>query len=281
LTPDKNLRLNIWYSSQWRLAHSSMKILNPKIDLERFYKRRDHALQKALLLDYDGTLAPFHVDPGKAFPYPGVREMLDKIMKAPDIRLVIITGRWIEDLRPLLQLKGRPEIWGSHGIERLKMDGTYEIAPMDENALDGLVKADEWIREVGLEERCEEKPGCLAIHWRGLDEKSIEEITNQVSLTWQFIAESSGLNLKEFDGGMELRVPARDKGDAVRTILEELENDAAVAYLGDDLTDEDAFKAIKGKGMGVLVRKELRPTAGDVWISPPEELLDFLSGWLV
>jgi trehalose 6-phosphate phosphatase len=258
-----------------------MKILNPKIDLERFYKRRDHALQKALLLDYDGTLAPFHVDPGKAFPYPGVREMLDKIMKAPDIRLVIITGRWIEDLRPLLQLKGRPEIWGSHGIERLKMDGTYEIAPMDENALDGLVKADEWIREVGLEERCEEKPGCLAIHWRGLDEKSIEEITNQVSLTWQFIAESSGLNLKEFDGGMELRVPARDKGDAVRTILEELENDAAVAYLGDDLTDEDAFKAIKGKGMGVLVRKELRPTAGDVWISPPEELLDFLSGWLV
>lgn len=258
-----------------------MKILNPKIDLERFYERRNHSSQKALLLDYDGTLAPFQVDPGKAYPYPGIPEMLDRIMKAPDMRLVIVTGRWIKDLMPLLQLKGRPEIWGSHGIERLKMDGAYEIAPMDENALDGLVKADDWIQEVGLEERCEEKPGCLAIHWRGLDEKSIEEIINQVSLTWQLIAESSGLNLKEFDGGIELHVPARDKGDAVRTILGELGNDAVVAYLGDDLTDEDAFRAIRGKGIGVLVRKELRPTAGDVWIRPPEELLEFLSGWLV
>ena len=258
-----------------------MKVLNSLIELDTFYNHLRRSPQKALLLDYDGTLAPFHVEPDKAYPYPGVTEILDRIMEAPDTRLVIITGRWIKDLMPLLQLKGQPEIWGSHGIERLKMDGAYEIAPMDENALDGLVKADEWIQKVGLEERCEEKPGCLAIHWRGLDEKNMEEITNLVNPTWQLIAESSGLNLKEFDGGIELRVPARDKGDAVRTILEELENDAVVAYLGDDLTDEDAFRAIKGKGMGVLVRKELRPTAGDVWIRPPEELLEFLSGWLV
>lgn len=258
-----------------------MKVLNSLIELDTFYNHLRRSPQKALLSDYDGTLAPFHVEPDKAYPYPGVTEILDRIMEAPDTRLVIITGRWIKDLMPLLQLKGQPEIWGSHGIERLKMDGAYEIAPMDENALDGLVKADEWIQKVGLEERCEEKPGCLAIHWRGLDEKNMEEITNLVNPTWQLIAESSGLNLKEFDGGIELRVPARDKGDAVRTILEELENDAVVAYLGDDLTDEDAFRAIKGKGMGVLVRKELRPTAGDVWIRPPEELLEFLSGWLV
>ena len=86
--------------------------------------------------------------------------------------------------------------------------------------------------------------------------------------------------MKEFDGGIELRVPARDKGDGVRTILGEMENDAIVAYLGDDLTDEDAFRAIKGKGLGVLVRKKLRPTAADVWIRPPKELLEFLAEWL-
>jgi trehalose-phosphatase len=263
------------------MTKSSMKILDTEIDLERFYKRRNHASEKALLIDYDGTLAPFHAEPYKAYPYPGVPEMLDRIMKAPDIRLVVITGRWIRDLMPLLQLKGRPEIWGSHGIERLKMDGSYEIVPMDEDALDGLVKADEWVQQMGLEQRSEEKPGCLAIHWRGLDEKEINQIRKLVDPKWSLIAASSGLRLKEFDGGIELRVPARDKGDAVRTILEELENDAVLAYLGDDLTDEDAFKAIKGKGLGVLVRKELRPTAGDVWIRPPEELLEFLSGWLV
>jgi len=257
-----------------------MKILGQQIVLESFYKQRNQVSQKALLLDYDGTLAPFHLDRDKAYPYQGVPEMLDRIMEAPDMRLVIITGRWIKDLMPLLQLKEQPEIWGSHGIERLKIDGSYEIAPMDEAALDALMKAEEWIKEVGLEGRCEKKPGCLAIHWRDLDENKINQLRNKVEPKWSLIADLSALSLKEFDGGIELRVPARDKGDAVRTILGEMDNDVVVAYLGDDLTDESAFRAIRGKGIGVLVRKELRPTAADVWIRPPEELLEFLSGWL-
>jgi trehalose-6-phosphatase len=59
-----------------------------------------------------------------------------------------------------------------------------------------------------------------------------------------------------------------------------MSGDVAAAYLGDDLTDEDAFKAIKGKGIGVLVRSELRPTAADIWLTPPKDLLEFLSVWL-
>jgi len=50
--------------------------------------------------------------------------------------------------------------------------------------------------------------------------------------------------------------------------------------LGDDRTDEDAFKSIKGRGLGVLVREAFRPTYADVWIKPPEELLAFLARWL-
>lgn len=257
-----------------------MKILNPDIDLELFYRRRKEVSQKALLLDYDGTLAPFHKEPNKAEPYPGIREVLNRIMQVPDIRVVIITGRWTKDLVPLLQLEKQPEIWGSHGLERLKTDGSYEIDSMDEHHLDGLVVADELIEEVGLSSRCEKKPGCLAIHWRGLDEGKVKEIKNLVEPRWSTLAQAWQLNLLEFDGGLELRVPARNKGDAVETILEEMAQDAVGAYLGDDLTDEDAFKAIKGKGIGILVRDELRPTAADLWIRPPEELLTFLSGWI-
>jgi trehalose-phosphatase len=142
------------------------------------------------------------------------------------------------------------------------------------------VVADELIEEVGLSSRCEKKPGCLAIHWRGLDEGKVKEIKNLVESRWSTLAQAWQLNLLEFDGGLELRVPARNKGDAVETILEEMAQDAVGAYLGDDLTDEDAFKAIKGKGIGILVRDELRPTAADLWIRPPEELLTFLSGWI-
>jgi trehalose 6-phosphate phosphatase len=257
-----------------------MKILNSDIDLELFYHRRNEAAQKVLLLDYDGTLAPFHQEPNKAEPYPGIRQMLNRIMHVPDIRLVIISGRWTKDLIPLLQLEKQPEIWGSHGLERLKADGSYEIDAIDEQHLDGLVAADEGIEELGLTSRCEKKPGSLAIHWRGLDQVMVKEIRNQVESRWSTLAQAWQLSLQKFDGGLELRVPGRDKGDAVGTILAEMNQDAVTAYLGDDLTDEDAFRAIKGKGVGILVREELRPTAADLWIRPPEELLTFLSGWI-
>jgi trehalose-6-phosphatase len=56
-------------------------------------------------------------------------------------------------------------------------------------------------------------------------------------------------------------------------------NKPAAAYLGDDNTDEDAFKSIKGRGMGILVREEFRPTEADAWLSPPEQLLQFLKYW--
>jgi trehalose 6-phosphate phosphatase len=258
----------------------NMKILNPEIDLQTFYRQMREGSQKAILLDYDGTIAPFHVESDKAHLYPGVRELLNRIMELKDIRLVIISGRWIKDLMPLLQLDGQPEIWGSHGLERLRMDGSYELASMDEKALNGLVTADELVDAIGYSDRCERKPGSLAIHWRGLEVYRINEIRDQVEPKWSLIAEGWGLSLQEFDGGLELRVPGQNKGDAVETILEEMEKDSVVAYLGDDLTDEDAFRSVKGKGIGVLVREELRPTLADVWIKPPAELLAFLSNWL-
>ena len=72
-----------------------------------------------------------------------------------------------------------------------------------------------------------------------------------------------------FDGGLEIRVAGPGKGDAVRAILKEAGPGAAVAYLGDDQTDEDAFHALKGIGLTVLVRPQSRPTAADVWLQPP------------
>ncbi len=71
----------------------------------------------------------------------------------------------------------------------------------------------------------------------------------------------------------------RNKGYALKTVLAELGTAAAAAYLGDDFTDEDAFKVMKGAGLSVLVREQYRPTAADVWLKPPEELLEFLMHW--
>jgi len=83
-------------------------------------------------------------------------------------------------------------------------------------------------------------------------------------------------------GGLELRVVGIDKGRAVDQILAGSPPEAAAAYLGDDLTDEDAFAALSGRGervLTVLVREEWRPTRAEVWLRPPGGLLAFLGRW--
>lgn len=257
-----------------------MRILNPDIDLDIFNRRLKEASQRILLLDYDGTLAPFNKDPKEAYPYPGIVETLNCILKRADTRMVLISGRAIKDLLPLINLDRQPEIWGAHGMERLLTDNTYETAQVGEKALKGLVTGEELVESLGFRERKEKKHGSLALHWRGLDEDRIHAIKELVCPQWSLIAKDYGLNLMDFDGGIELRVSVLNKGDAVSKILKDVKKGFVGAYLGDDITDEDAFKAIKGNGIGVLVRGELRPTYADLWIQPPEELMAFLHNWL-
>jgi trehalose-phosphatase len=233
------------------------------------------------MLDYDGTLAPFQIDPDKAFPYPHVSELLNSLMQNSNNYIAIISGRWTKDLLTLLKLDSNPEIWGTHGLERLKPDGSYKIEPMDDHALKGLVEAEEWLTSdvTSHKVRYEQKPGSLAIHWRGLTEKEIETIKMEIRPQFQHFSDRYNLILKEFDGGLELRIPGKNKGDAVQALLSKMPKNSISAYLGDDLTDEDAFQAIKGKGLGILVRDSFRPTTADMWLKPPKEMLDFLSKW--
>ena len=248
-------------------------------DLESFFDAVRRAAKRALLLDYDGTLAPFRVERDEAVPYPGIREILQSLVGAGDTRVVVISGRRAHDLPPLLGLERLPEIWGTHGWERLLPDGTYELAPLEERASAGLAEARGWVEAQGWMQHCEQKPASVAVHWRGLPPDAAGSMRDTLLAHWPALAEPAGLAVHEFDGGVELRVPGRDKGFAVRTLLGEIGPDAVVAYLGDDVTDEDAFKAIKGHGMGILVRAEYRPTAADLWLRPPEELSAFLARW--
>jgi trehalose-phosphatase len=136
------------------------------------------------------------------------------------------------------------------------------------------------LRDAGLESQTEVKPGGVAVHWRGLDPGKAEKTAREVSRLWKPLLERAPLRLLEFDGGLEIRVAGPGKGDAVRAILRESTPGAALAYLGDDQTDEEAFHALKGNGLTALVRPQSRPTAADIWLQPPHELLQFLEEWL-
>lgn len=233
-----------------------------------------------LLLDYDGTLAPFTARRDQAYPYPGVAPLLQKIVRNGRTNVVVISGRDAPDILPLLNIQPCPEIWGVHGLQRLRTDGTVEMPQLDEQTIHGLSDAERWLAYQHLRLAAEFKAGSIAVHWRGLSEIGVEDMRSRVLLGWRPIAEYSGLEVLEFDGGVEIRARKANKGDAVRKFLAAIGDRHPVAYLGDDTTDECAFRAMQSHGISVLVRPQLRPTAAQCWLKPPDELLDFLGLWL-
>jgi trehalose 6-phosphate phosphatase len=251
-----------------------------RIEVEQFMNAVAESRVSALLLDYDGTLAPFCLNRQQAVPYPGMTALLQEIIDDGRTRVVIITGRSAREVIPLLAVHPSPEIWGCHGLERLRPDGTCETPRVEERVVQALAEADRWLRDQELHNRAEFKTGAVAIHWRGLDEATAAETRGRVLLGLLPIAQSTPMELLEFDGGVEMRMPGRDKGDAVRIILDEMGPEAPVAYLGDDATDERAFLALGTLGLSVLVRPEWRKTAAALWIKPPEGLREFLTRWL-
>ncbi len=254
--------------------------LNPSAEqrLQRFWPCLKQSTTSVLLLDYDGTLAPFKVDRNSAYPYPGVRERLKALLASTATRLVIVSGRPVDDLLPLLDLDPYPEIWGCHGAERLLPDGNYLCDELSAQARDRLAQGAAWVVEQGLEADSERKPVSLTLHWRGRKEAEATRLQQAAVAAWEPLTADSELQLHPFSSGLELRPSGRNKGDVVRSILAETPTEA-IAFLGDDLTDEDAFRALHGHGLGILVRPQPRPTAADLWLQPPGELLDFLDAW--
>lgn len=258
------------------------KVLMPdtKFQIATLLQGVARASQSLLMLDYDGTLAPFRKDRNHAFPYPGVSPVLEEIVRTGRTRVVIVSGRDAQDVIPLLGIEPHPEVWGLHGLQRLRPAGKAQLSPLNEATTEGLAAADSWLFYQHLHHTAEFKTGSIAVHWRGLDESEIEAVRAKVLLGWTAIAKRAGLDLLEFDGGLEIRPAGIDKGDAVRTILAETKPGTPIVYLGDDATDEHAFQAVNGRGLSILVRPRWRATAAQLWLKPPDEVLELLERWL-
>ncbi|HXZ33301.1 MAG TPA: trehalose-phosphatase [Terriglobales bacterium] len=248
--------------------------------LTAFFEQLHSGSTRILLLDYDGTLAPFRIERDLAFPYPEIPRLLSQII-ASGTRVVLISGRPAQQLARLSGIHPQPEIWGSHGLERLRPEGSYQVEPLSLERQAGLREASEFLRSQGLESHMELKPGGVALHWRGLASQDVEKLKSKVQKVWRELAGRSSLELLDFDGGLEIRVRGKDKGNAVAAILRESNADAVIAYLGDDRTDEDAFRVLRGRGLTALVRDEFRPTLADIQLRPPQDVIRFLEDWLL
>ena len=263
------------------------RLTHAEVTLQEFFRKFAGAATSLLLLDYDGTLAPFRVDRFKAVPWAGVRQLLNLIQSRKKTRIEVISGRPGAEIVRLLNLETPPAVWGLHGAERLHPDGRREMEPAAEAVRANLDTLRAKLRCDAFGGLFEEKPNAAVMHWRGMASRKARDIEKRTRALFAPLAQAGGLQLLEFECGLELRA-GRDKGGAVKAILDDFEPEpgktgvaqAPAAYLGDDITDEAAFAAIKGRGLSVLVRRERRKTQADVWLKPPEELRRFLRIWL-
>jgi trehalose 6-phosphate phosphatase len=254
--------------------------------LDAFFETFSGSKSTLLLLDYDGTLAPFRVDRTKAKPWTGVREAIGRIQRQGRTRIVVITGRPAKEIAPLL--RGNPpivdpplEVWGLHGAERVHSDGRRELEHAPPETQKKLDELREHLRHNNLGGQFEDKPNAAVMHWRGASPRTAKFIEVRTRELFEPLSRLEGLTLLDFEGGLELRV-GRDKGGAINALIAEAAPRTPVAYLGDDLTDEAAFRALNqtpGPHLSVLMRPDSRETSADLWLRPPSELRGFLKKW--
>lgn len=243
---------------------------------QRIFKRLQKELP-AIFLDYDGTLAPIVDDPAEARLDEKTRQVLQRI--ARHMFVAVISGRSLADVQ---QMVGLEELVyaGSHGFEISSGIGYFDDAELRQQYLSILQQAEDQLTETTrdlLGVRIERKPYAIAVHYRGAAEPVIPEVESQVdSLVERFaeLEKSSGKKIFELRPAVDW-----DKGKALQAMLDQFHIDCSrmtPLYIGDDTTDEDAFRSIGDRGIGILVSEQPRRTKARYILRDPAEVTIFL-----
>jgi trehalose-phosphatase len=242
-----------------------------------FWELLTAAKSRLLMLDYDGTLAPFHVDRAKALAPPGIITRLRSIAGGRT-RIAIISGRPVRELEILIgPFPGT--LVGEHGWERRQPAAQLVKQPLTEEVTAALDQAAAAVRERGLGDCVERKRTSVVLHTRGLAHEEAEATERAIDPIWRSLA-CAALRLSPIDGGLELRASGRDKGTAVRELLAETSHDTFPVYIGDDYTDEDAFFAVLHRGFGIRIGCRQHTSYARGCLPSWDEMSNFLHHWL-
>ncbi|MEO7236578.1 MAG: trehalose-phosphatase [Lapillicoccus sp.] len=194
--------------------------------------------------DFDGAMAEFTVDPEDSEPAPGAMAALRGLAALPGTHVAVASGR---DVRALRELTGvgsaeRITLIGSHGAEATRADVAAQGRLDDDQRalLDELTAQVAELIERHPGARLERKRSAVAVHTRGLPADDAEAALREARLLGEGRREVRMLQGKSV---VELSVSHADKGTAISRLGEVVGSDA-IFYSGDDVTDEDAFKAM-------------------------------------
>jgi len=223
-------------------------------------------------LDYDGTLTPIVDRPDLAVMAHDMRDVVRRLSQKHTV--AIVSGRMREDVENLV---GIEELLyaGSHGFDikgpgfSLVQPKAQEVIPVVSGVIKDLKSKIGGIPGVLIEE----KKFSTAVHYRLTDQNRVPEIKQCVDAIVQ--AHDS---LRLMSGKMVFEILPNiewNKGMAIRWIVNALSiswDDTSVVYIGDDVTDEFAFRTIRTRGTGILVSEERKGSAGDFLVSSPVEV---------
>ncbi|XP_050365898.1 probable trehalose-phosphate phosphatase J [Argentina anserina] len=268
--------------SSWMLKHPSA------LDMFEQIIEASQGKQIVMFLDYDGTLSPIVEDPDRAYMSDSMRKTVKRLARC--FPTAIVSGRCRDKVYKFVRLA---ELYyaGSHGMDikgpakgsKYKKGGQGVLC---QPASEFLPMIDEVYKL--LLEKTKSTPGakvennkfCLSVHFRCVDEKKWSELALQVR---SVLKEYPQLRLSQGRKVLEIRPTIKwDKGKALEFLLESLGyancNDVFPVYIGDDRTDEDAFKVLRerGQGFGILVSKIPKETNANYSLQEPAEVMDFL-----
>jgi len=244
--------------------------------LEHLQEVAGRSGRAAVFLDYDGTLTPIVSQPEDAWLSDSMRQTLRELAaRAPVV--AILSGRDLDDIRRRVNIDSIVyagshgfDIAGPHGLRRQM--ATESLSNLDiaekelHEALDGISGV-----------HVERKRFSIAAHYRNVNENDVakvEQAVGEVATRHRELRRINGKKVYEL-----LPDVAWDKGKAVLWLLETLgleRGNIRPIYIGDDRTDEDAFRALEERGIGILVSEQSQPTAAGYSLKNPVEVERFL-----
>lgn len=228
---------------------TSLKLTVPGgTELHAAVSRLARTPQLLVACDYDGTIAPIVEDPTQAVPLPETVAALRTLAALPQTKVAVISGRALRDLAAMSRLPSEIHLVGSHGSE-FDVGFVHKLAPELVELRDRLLAELTTIVRGREGVRLEVKPASIAVHFRAAPRPVAAETADLVRsgpAAWD------GVQVTEGKEVIELAVFATHKGTALDALRTQL-SASAVLYVGDDVTDENAFRHLHGPDLGVKI----------------------------
>jgi alpha,alpha-trehalase len=251
--------------------------LRPALGAVDEIRKKAQNKKVAVFLDYDGTLTPIVDSPDRAVLSERMRRTVAELAEICTVG--VISGRDLRDVQKMVGIEGIFYA-GSHGFDIAGPGGRQKEFQPATDFLPPLEEAEALLKGKlkGIEGTLlERKKFSIAVHYRKVREAEVgrvEEAVDQVLSQFDRLRKSHGKKVYELQPKIDWH-----KGKALLWVLDALDlnaPDVLPFYIGDDTTDEDAFEAIRDRGIGILVTEEPRASHATYALKAPAEVEAFL-----